>query len=80
MADNTSSVASNAAPVVPQVRYARLWKSVVSGVVPSRSHEVDAWYRAARHVIGIALHEAQLDRVLVDATNGDASPVTQHAA
>ena len=80
MAGNTSSAGSSAVSVVPQARYARLWKAVVTGVVPSRTHGFDAWYRVAQHVLGVALHEAQLDRVLDDATNGDVDPMTQHAA
>ena len=80
MANNTSSAGSSAVPAVPQVRYARLWKSVVSGVVPSRRHDVDAWYSVAQHVLGVALHEAQLDWVLNEPTDADAQSVTQHAA
>ena len=80
MAYDTSSVGSSAIPVVPQARYARLWKSVVSGVVPSRTDDVDAWYGVAQHLLGVALHEAQLDQVLDDVMNGDAHPKTQHAA
>lgn len=80
MANNPSSAGSSAVPAVPQVRYARLWKSVVSGVVPSRTDDVDAWYGVAQHLLGVALHEAHLDRVLDDVTNGDVHPMTQHAA
>ena len=53
---------------------------MVSGVVPSRKDDVDAWYGVAQHLLGVALHEAHLDRVLDDVTNGDVSPMTQHAA
>ncbi len=80
MADEMSSAGSRAGRVVPQVRYARLWKSLVSGSVPPRSADVAQWYRAAQHVLGPVLHEAQVERIV---ENGDGRPMwdeTQTAA
>ena len=66
--------------LVPQERYARLWMSLVRGTVPSGTVSVLCWYRAAQHVIGPLLHDAQLERILED---GDGRPMwdeTQTAA
>ncbi len=66
--------------LVPQERYARLWMSMVRGTVPSRTVGVLCWYRAAQHVVGPLLHDAQLERILED---GDGRPMwdeTQTAA
>ncbi len=68
------------ASAVAQMRYARLWKSVVSGIVPPRTADVEQWYRAAQHVIGPVLHDAQVECILED---GDGRPMwddTQTAA
>lgn len=80
LADTTGSTESSAVPAVPQARYARLWKAVVSGTVPPRTGDLREWYAVAQHVLGVAFHAAQLDQVLDDATDGDVRTVTQHAA
>ena len=59
------------AAAIPQMRYARLWQSVVSGSVPPRATDVERWYRAAQHVLGPLLHDAQVERILED---GDGRP------
>jgi hypothetical protein len=44
-------------------RYARVWKSIVSGVVTPRDEDVTPWYSAAQHAMGAALHEAAVERL-----------------
>jgi len=80
MADDTNAAGSSEVPAVPQVRYARLWKAVIRGVVPSRTDDVEAWYRVARHALGVAMHEVHVDRVLDDVANSDVRARNEHAA
>jgi len=47
---------------------ARLWMAIARGEVPRRSEDVDGWYAAARHCLGLCLHEAHLERVLTEGT------------
>lgn len=44
-------------------RYARLWKSIISGEVPAQCDDTDTWYASAQHAIGFCLHAAAVDRV-----------------
>ena len=44
-------------------RYARLWKSIISGAVPTHGVDTETWYAASQHVIGYCLHAAEVERV-----------------
>ena len=80
MAGNTDSAGSSAGRRAPQAQYATLWKAVVSGEVPSPTDDIESWYDIAQHLLGVALHLAQLDQVIDDVARGEAPTVTQHAA
>ena len=67
-------------PSIPQVRYARLWKTLVSGTVPPRTADAGCWYRAAQHVIGQVLHDVQVRHVLGGGESAPQSRKQQDAA
>ena len=60
-------------------RYARLWKSIVSGVVTRPNEDVASWYAAAQHGIGAALHESAMDSITSPETVGEAVEVKSAA-
>lgn len=60
-------------------RYAKVWKAIMSGTVPTRRDDVQGWYRAAQHVIGVCLHDAQLKAVLREVDNEFVLPVSSAA-
>ena len=76
---NTTAVNTPARNAAVTMRYAKVWKAVVSGTVPTRRDDVEAWYRAARHVIGVCLHDAQLEAVLHDVDDAIVMPVSSAA-
>lgn len=80
METEADAAGAGAGDVVPQMRYARLWKALTSGAVPSRAVDVAGWYGAAQHAVGAALHEAQMDGLLDEVEGEDGQTLTQHAA
>jgi hypothetical protein len=55
--------------------YARLWKAIISGAVPNHTEDVDSWYRAAQHCIGLCMHEAHLETLTRDGSGSEHAPV-----
>ena len=58
--------------------YARVWKAMVSGDMRTEREELAEWYGAAQHVIGMCLHDADVDRVVLDVAQGPGD--VRHAA
>ena len=44
-------------------QYARVWKSIIDGVVPAHDADIIGWYGAAQHALGAALHAAEIERI-----------------
>ncbi len=61
------------------MRYAKMWKALVSGRVPTRRDDVHAWYGAAQHVIGVCLHDVQIDEVLREVDDALVMPLPSAA-
>lgn len=45
-------------------QYARVWKSIIDGVVPVHDADIAGWYGAAQHALGAALHAAEIERIM----------------
>ena len=76
---NDKAVTTPARNTAETKRYAKVWKAVVSGTVPTRRDDVQGWYRAAQHVIGVCLHDAQLEAVLHDVDDIIVMPISSAA-
>ena len=76
---NGNAVSTPARNAAQTARYAKVWKAVVTGTVPTRRDDVQGWYRAAQHVIGLCLHHAQLEAVLHDVDDAVVMPVSSAA-
>ena len=63
MTDHNAGERTKARNAAVTRRYARLWKSIISGEVPAQGYDTDTWYASARHAIGFCIHAAAVDRV-----------------
>ena len=63
MSDHNASTRLQARNAAVTRRYARLWKSIISGEAPTLGDDTTAWYAAAQHAIGYCLHAAEVERV-----------------
>jgi hypothetical protein len=60
------------------LRYARVWKAIICCETNTTRADLAKWYGAAQHAIGICMHVADVDRVVLDAETGTGD--VRHAA
>jgi len=63
MHDHDKIIRALARTAVLAIRYARIWKAIISGTVPARVNVIGAWYGAAQHALAACLHAAEGKRI-----------------